>query len=58
LKQAGNEISHFISTVFNEDGTHKTDIPYLAIAGNNNTNCKFCEFKDDEHLCNKKERIS
>ena len=58
LKQAGNEISDFVSTVFNNDGSYNLEIGYPAVAGFNNSNCKFCEFKDDEHLCNKKERIS
>lgn len=58
IKKITNEIDKFVEHVFNEDGTYKENIPYPAIAGFNNSNCRFCEYKDSEELCNKKERIS
>lgn len=57
MKQISNEIDNFVTSVFDEDGTYKKSITYPAIAGFNNTNCKFCEFKDNESLCSNQERI-
>jgi hypothetical protein len=58
VKQISNEINKFVTTVFNEDGSYNLNIIYPSVAGFNNSNCRFCEFKDDQHLCNKNERIS
>lgn len=58
IKKITNEIDKFVEHVFNEDGSYKIDIPYPAVAGFNNSNCRFCEFKDSEDLCSKKERIA
>lgn len=57
LKQIGMELTTFITAVFNDDGTYNTENKYPAIGGFNNNNCKFCEHKDDELTCPKKERI-
>jgi hypothetical protein len=57
LKQIGVEIANFINAGFEEDGSYKLDVIHPAIAGFNNSNCKFCEFKDDEINCPKKERL-
>jgi hypothetical protein len=58
LKTVTNEIDKFVQTAFKENGEYNTDITYLAIAGNNSYNCTFCEFKNDEKLCPKNERIT
>lgn len=58
IKQLTNEINKFVANVFNSDGSYNLNTTYPPIAGYNNSNCRFCEFKDDEHLCSKKERIS
>ena len=40
-----------------QDGNYNTMAKHLAIAGKNNKNCKYCEFKTQEDLCSKKTRI-
>lgn len=57
IKKITNSVDKFISTVFNEDGSYNTGIEYKAVAGFNNSNCKFCEYKGNEELCPKQERI-
>ena len=57
MKQIGMELTNFVTSVFNDDGSYNTSISYPAVGGFNNTNCKFCEFKDDEINCPKKERL-
>jgi hypothetical protein len=48
--------NQFIEEGFNKDGTYNLDGQFLALAGKNGKNCKWCPFKDSD-LCNKKERI-
>lgn len=57
LKQVTTHIDKFISTVFNEDGSYNTSQTYMPIAGPSATHCKFCEYRDNDELCPKKERI-
>jgi len=57
LKQINAELSTFVTTVFNEDGSYNTDNKYMAVGGFNNNNCRFCEYRDDEENCPKKERL-
>ncbi len=57
IKQITNEITNFITTSFNEDGTYNTEVDHKAISGFNANNCRFCEFRDDEINCPKKERV-
>ena len=50
-------LESFIKTSFNEDGSRNEDRIYPAVAGKNNKNCKWCEFRTDDNLCKKSERI-
>lgn len=52
-----NDLENFIKYCFNEDGSFNLNKTYHAISGKRNENCKYCEFKDREDLCPKKERI-
>ena len=54
LKRALNE---FIDNAFTSDGQYNLSGNFAAIAGKNNKNCKYCEFKDQPDLCAKQERI-
>ena len=54
LKRALNE---FIDNAFTSDGQYNLNGNFAAIAGKNNKNCKYCEFKDQPDLCAKQERI-
>lgn len=58
VKQITNEIDNFVSSVFNPDGSYNIEIGYPAVAGFNGSNCRFCEFKNDEGICPKTERIN
>lgn len=51
------DLEGFVKYCFNEDGSFNLNNTYNAISGNRNENCKYCEFKDREDLCPKKERI-
>ena len=51
------EIKGFVDTAFNADGSYNLERTYPAIAGKNNKNCKWCEFKDQPDLCAKAERM-
>tara|TARA_Y100000593_G_scaffold93989_1_gene190974 strand:- start:909 stop:1844 length:936 start_codon:yes stop_codon:yes gene_type:complete len=50
-------IESFIKYSFNTDGSYNLDKQYIASAGKNNKNCKYCEFKDQPDLCPIKNRI-
>ena len=54
LKRALNE---FVDNAFTSDGQYNLEGNFAAIAGKNNKNCKYCEFKDQPDLCAKQERI-
>lgn len=58
VNQISNQIDSFISSAFKESGDYNTDINYVAVAGFNNSNCRFCEFKNDDTYCPKNERLS
>jgi hypothetical protein len=51
------EVEKFITTVFDTDGNKRGDIQYIAKAGENGNNCRFCEFKDNDELCPIKNRV-
>ena len=51
------EINEFINVGFKDDGSYNLDNKYLAVPGKNNKSCKFCEFKDNQDLCPKENRI-
>ena len=52
-----NSIKSFVESSFKEDGTFNLDREYPAVAGKNNKNCKWCEFKDRLDLCPKENRV-
>jgi len=49
-------IQSFVELNFNTDGSYR-DKEFTAVAGKNNKNCKYCEFKDQYELCPKENRI-
>ena len=49
-------IQSFVELNFNADGSYR-DKEFAAVAGKNNKNCKYCEFKDQPDLCPTKNRI-
>lgn len=55
LKQ---QISTWISTSFNEDGSYNETREYPAVAGKNKKNCKYCEFANRGELCLASKRIA
>ena len=52
----GKSIESFVDLNFNSDGSYKNK-EYAAVAGKNNKNCKWCEFKDQPDLCPASKRI-
>ena len=50
-------IEAFVANCFNEDGSYNTEGNFPAVAGKNNKHCKYCDFRTDENLCKKAERI-
>lgn len=50
------EFEEFINSVYTDDGEVILDREYKAISGKNNSNCKFCEFADNDELCPKIKR--
>ena len=50
-------IDEFVKSSFKADGSFNLDREYPAVAGKNNKNCKYCEFKDQPDLCPAKARI-
>ena len=49
-------IESFVELNFNSDGSYKQK-EFAAVAGKNNKNCKWCEFKDQPDLCPVANRI-
>jgi len=52
-----NSIKSFVDSSFHDDGSFNLDREYPAVAGKNNKNCKWCEFKDRLDLCPRANRI-
>ena len=53
----GRSIESFVDSSFKDDGSFNLDRKYPAVAGKNNKNCKWCEFKDQYDLCPRADRI-
>jgi hypothetical protein len=51
-----NSIKSFVDLNFDSDGSY-IDKQHAAVAGKNNKNCKWCEFKDQPTLCAPHKRI-
>ena len=51
-----SSIKSFVDLNFKLDGSY-IDKPHVAVAGKNNKNCKWCEFKNQFDLCPKEARI-
>ena len=50
-------IKGFVESSFLANGDYNMNKQYPAIAGKNNKNCKYCEFKGQDDLCLKSNRI-
>jgi len=57
LNEVNKNLYQFITHCFGNDGSFNLNSNYYAVSGKNNKHCKFCEFKDREDLCPKKERL-
>ena len=51
------EIDSFIQAGFNQDGSYKEDGSFPAVGHKGNSNCRYCEFANNEELCPKANRI-
>jgi hypothetical protein len=56
LNKTLKSFESFINSCFLPDGSYNTLFPYQAIAGKNEFNCRFCEFKNDEKRCDPRDR--
>ena len=52
-----SSIESFVDSSFHDDGSFNLDRQYPSVAGKNNKNCKWCEFKDQLDLCPRADRI-
>ncbi len=50
-------LTAFIEKSFNKDGSYNMDAEHKAVRGMNFSNCKFCEFNDNNDLCPTKKRL-
>ena len=57
MTKTGKIVDDFITSVFNEDGSYKTDREYKAIKGVKGHNCKYCPFKTNYERCPKEIRV-
>lgn len=57
MKKVIDEFNEFINNVFDKDGNYKKDLSYLAIAGDKEAHCKYCQFKYNEKLCPSEDRV-
>ena len=53
INKTFKNVDVFIDECFNEDGSYKVDAEYKKLGLQNN--CKWCEFKDQPDLCDRKE---
>ena len=56
LNKMSKKLDNFVDSVFNMDGTYKTDAEYPAITGEKNCNCRWCPFVKDYDTCPKEAR--
>lgn len=57
LNAVTKSFEDFIRNAFNEDGTYRTESKFLAMAGKNKKNCKYCPFATDYEKCPNENRI-
>ncbi len=57
VNRVASSVEEFVKHAFKNDGTHNTDGNFIAFAGKNNKNCKYCEFKNELGHCPKNERV-
>jgi hypothetical protein len=50
-------IDAWLDTCFDSEGNYISEKNYIASAGKNKKNCKYCDFKDRDDLCPIAERI-
>jgi hypothetical protein len=47
----------FLDAAFDESGAYKTERNYIAVAGKNKKNCRWCEFADQPEHCDPIDRL-
>lgn len=57
-RKVEEKFNSFIKTCFNPDGTYNEATEYKAIAGLNDNNCKFCQYRERYDLCPFENRIA
>lgn len=58
VKQTIQTFTDWVEACFDQEGQYATDHGYLALAGTNFKNCKFCPYNENEELCPKSKRIT
>lgn len=56
--EAIENFNNFLEYSFNSDGTYKLNQRYYALSGNENKNCRFCQFSERLDLCPKQFRLT
>ena len=50
-KKVNDKLIEFVEKAFTKDGNYRTDVEHYAIAGDNDSNCRYCIFKGNRTLC-------
>jgi hypothetical protein len=56
-RKVQKQIDAFVEKCFDAEGNKNAEIPYMAISGKGDKNCKYCPFKADYEKCPKENRI-
>jgi len=57
LNKVMRTFDSFLDSVFDDTGAYKTERDYVAVAGKNKKNCRWCEFSEQVDHCNPKDRL-
>lgn len=55
-KKVNERLVEFVEKAFTKDGNYREDTEHYAIAGDNDSNCKYCIFARNYQLCPKENR--